>query len=302
MKRFWRRIETASRAGRRLPGYGLMLALLAGLAAPAQAEISSEWSEGLNSRVRLVAGEVTPRTGQPGGGLYAGVEIELAEGWKTYWRRPGDAGIPPQFDWSRSENVAAQHVLYPAPWRHADAAGHSIGYKKTVTFPVWVKPKEGGGSLTLRLTLDYAVCAELCIPARAELSLFVPTTVAAALGPAPGLQASLDQVPVEAPGTPDAPRVTSVRVERSGEEPRLVVDVAHPGGSDGMDLFVEGPADWYLTVPTQTDRQADGTGGQTVTYAIPLDAMPKDAKPAGTALFFTIRDGERAFSQSWILE
>ena len=80
------------------------VALLAGAAAllaaaPARAELASPWKDGYNSRVRLVAGSISGKT-------YAGVEIQLAPGWKTYWRNPGTSGVPPRFDWAGSENVA----------------------------------------------------------------------------------------------------------------------------------------------------------------------------------------------------
>ena len=108
------------------------------------AELASTWSEGYNSKARLLAGTAQ----RPGGQvrIVAGVEISMADGWKTYWRNPGDAGgVPPYFDWAGSENVAAVKVLYPAPSRMADASGESIGYKKAVVLPVEVTAKEGDG-------------------------------------------------------------------------------------------------------------------------------------------------------------
>src|SRR5436309_312013 len=73
----------------------------------------------------------------------AGVELQLPEGWKTYWRTPGDAGgVPPTFDWSKSDNLASVKVLYPAPKRFSDRAGDTVGYKGTVVFPVEVIPKD----------------------------------------------------------------------------------------------------------------------------------------------------------------
>ena len=79
------------------------------LAGAAAAEtLASPWQPAAQSRLRLVAGTLPP-PGQHG--LYAGVEIELDAGWKTYWRMPGDAGVPPNFDWSKSTNLAAARVL-----------------------------------------------------------------------------------------------------------------------------------------------------------------------------------------------
>ncbi len=72
--------------------------------------------------------------------LRAGIEIKLQPGWKTYWRYPGDSGVPPQFDFAGSENLASAEVLYPAPHSFKDEAGTSIGYKETVVFPVASRP------------------------------------------------------------------------------------------------------------------------------------------------------------------
>ena len=61
--------------------------------------------------------------------LRAGIEIRLDPGWKTYWRYPGDSGVPPTLDFAGSENVKSVTALWPAPQRFADGAGgHSIGY------------------------------------------------------------------------------------------------------------------------------------------------------------------------------
>ena len=67
--------------------------------------------------------------GEAGGARLAAVEIALDRGFKTYWRHPGEAGLPPAFDWSGSANLAAVEVLWPAPRRFQDAGGVSYGYE-----------------------------------------------------------------------------------------------------------------------------------------------------------------------------
>src|SRR5215813_6075025 len=88
---------------------------------------SSSWDGDARSAVRLVAGSRTSS-----GPLRAGVEVRLADGWKTYWRYPGDSGVPPIFDFSKSENIKFASVLWPAPHRFSDGGGASIGYKGDV--------------------------------------------------------------------------------------------------------------------------------------------------------------------------
>ena len=54
-------------------------------------------------------------TADAAGQIGGGIEIALEPGWYTYWRNPGEAGVPPVFDFSGSENVASVDVMYPAP-------------------------------------------------------------------------------------------------------------------------------------------------------------------------------------------
>src|SRR5215467_13044127 len=95
---------------------------------------ASSWDGDARSAVRLVAGSPLGADAE----LRAGVEVRLAAGWKTYWRYPGDSGVPPVFDFSKSENVKSVSILWPAPHRFMDDGGTTIGYKGDVTFPVHV--------------------------------------------------------------------------------------------------------------------------------------------------------------------
>ncbi|MGH6873549.1 MAG: protein-disulfide reductase DsbD domain-containing protein, partial [Aestuariivirgaceae bacterium] len=107
----------------------------------------------------------------PDGAWTAGLEITLAEGWKTYWRLPGDSGVPPQFDWSRSTNLAAVTVGWPAPRRFTDAAGETIGYRDRIVLPLRVDAADPQKPVGLALSLFYAVCKDICIPVQADLAV-----------------------------------------------------------------------------------------------------------------------------------
>src|SRR5438874_1830985 len=147
------------------------IASLSSVAMPSSfAGDASPWDEGLQSAARLVAA----RASGTGVDLVyrSGVEIKLNPGWKTYWRYPGDSGVPPAFDFSKSENVKAATVLFPAPSRFPDGAGgNSIGYKTDVLLPVHVVPNDPKKPAVLRVKLEYAVCEKLCVPADANLEL-----------------------------------------------------------------------------------------------------------------------------------
>ena len=111
--------------------------LAGGRAAPRRAD-ASPWDGTQRAAVRLIAGA------QRDGVHHAGLEIRLAPGWKTYWRYPGDSGIPPRFDFSNSRNVKSVTVRWPAPQRLTDEGGTSIGYKHDVVFPLDVVAQDAG--------------------------------------------------------------------------------------------------------------------------------------------------------------
>ena len=215
----------------------------AGFSASARAELSSAWSEGKpETKARLIAGQL-------GGKSLAAVEITLTEGWKTYWRFPGDAGgVPPMFDWTKSTNVASVKVLYPAPKRLTGRDGDSLGYKDAVVFPVLVEATDASLPVTLKLALDYGICREVCVPVESELSLNIPAGDATELPPQ--VAAALDHVPHAADGLkPGDPKLIKAGVKLDGPAPSITLDVDVPGGTAHADAYIESPAGYYIPLP-----------------------------------------------------
>lgn len=245
---------------------------------------ASSWDGDAHSAVRLVSGS------RLGGDsfLRAGVEIRLASGWKTYWRYPGDSGVPPVFDFSKSENIKSVSILWPAPHRFTDDGGTSIGYKGGVVFPVHVVPQNPNRPATLRLALDYAVCEKLCIPARGQATLELASTpsshdrrLAAAEAREPK-QASIGEA------TPFG--IAAVRREPGQRYARVVVEITAPE-TIPLDLFAEGPtADWALPVPEPIPGAPSGRRW----FAFDLDGVPPGVDPVGARLRFTLVSGENA--------
>jgi DsbC/DsbD-like thiol-disulfide interchange protein len=218
----------------------------------------------------------------------AGIELALAPGWKTYWRYPGDSGVPPRFDFSESENVKSVEIAWPAPHRFTDDSGTAIGYKTGVIFPLSIVPLAPGKPVLLRLKIDYAVCEKLCVPAEGSAELALDGAASALDG---ALAAAEAQVPKRAALGDDAPlAVRTVRREAGGEHPRVVVDVAAPGSAP-IDLYAEGPTpEWALPVP----EPVDGAAGGLHRFAFALDGLPSGASPDGAALTFTLVSGGNA--------
>ena len=138
-------------------------------------DLASDWVEGFNNKARLIAGKASGGSVGAEGAVLAGIEISMSPGFKTYWRNPGEAGgVPPEFDFSGSQNVAGARVLYPAPHRTKDKAGENIAYKDTVIFPVLLTPADPAQPMTLNVNVVYGVCKDICIPAEASLSISIP--------------------------------------------------------------------------------------------------------------------------------
>ena len=130
--------------------FALVVVVLCAVAAAlgqgvARVDLASPWVELHAARVRLLAGPPAVKSAKS---YLAGVEITLAEGWKTYWRTPGDAGVPPTFDWAGSTNLATIKVGYPAPRRMQEPGAETIGYTSAVIFPVEVVPRDAASPST----------------------------------------------------------------------------------------------------------------------------------------------------------
>ena len=218
--------------------------------------LASPWVELHAARVRLLAGAPAVKSAKS---YLAGVEITLAEGWKTYWRTPGDAGVPPLFDWTGSTNVAAIKVLYPAPSRLSEPAAQTIGYTSAVIFPVEVVPSDASKPVALELAVQFGVCREICIPAEAALSLtLLPSQLEG--NPWPALLAALERVPrpqsSRRAGDPQLERATA---SLDGAAPRITFEARFPRGDRGADVFVEAPESLYVPLAKRLPDAADGT-------------------------------------------
>jgi DsbC/DsbD-like thiol-disulfide interchange protein len=246
----------------------------------------SRWEGDARSAARLISG----LQADAGGALRAGVELRLKAGWHTYWRYPGDAGVPPQFDVKASQNLKRLDVLFPAPQRIAEAGGVAIGYSGDVIFPLRVVAQDPAKPVVLRLKLDYAICEKLCVPAEAKLELVLTGKGVASRDAA--IAAAEARVPKKlALGEGDALAIRMVkRVTNGGARPRVVVDVAAPAGSP-VDLFAEGPtAQWALPLPVKVDGAPPGHQR----FAFDLDGLPPNTSDKGAVLTLTAATPDRA--------
>src|ERR1700688_1602602 len=261
---------------------GLAAAVFASsLSIEARAEDASLWQRDGHSAVRLLAGW------RSGAVLLGGIAFQLQPGWKTYWRTPGDSGVPPRFDFSKSDNIEAVTVMWPAPAKFDDGAGgHSMGYHDGIVLPLRIVAKNADKPVTLRADINYAVCEKICIPVEANAEL--PFTSVASTEDS-ALFAALDTVPK--PANVGDPNPLTIRdVKREGKSAGLG-DVVSPDSRE-VSMFVEGPTpDWALPVPKLLEHSPPGVKR----FAFELDGLPPGTDPEGAALKLTLVGGDRAY-------
>jgi DsbC/DsbD-like thiol-disulfide interchange protein len=267
-----RLIKRLRAAGGDLPiGSALAAALsLIVLGAPAFGadSFSTDWAPAAKSQARLIAGDDD----------LAGFEIALAPGAITYWRDPGDAGLPPTLDFSASDNVASVELQFPAPKRIKEAdGGEAFGYEGSVVFPLRIKPRDPTKPMTLKLNADFAVCEKVCLPAKAHLELRLPS--APSSPHAGAIDSALAAVPRAV-----APKDFGTLEALSADSWRLCSP--HEDGPP-RDLFVEAPEGWWLKTAL---AQADGARD---CFRLTIGDKPKDAAPP-VALRLTLTGGAGA--------
>lgn len=258
-------------------------------AAPARdADAAAPWVELHASRARLVPSQA----GAPGGARLAGLEIAMQDGWKTYWRMPGDAGVPPMFDWSGSANAANIKVLYPAPTRIPEAGGEVIGYKHAVLLPIEVTPQDPAKPVALKLSLELGICREICVPVTATFEVSLPPAAKAAQPD--DITAAIERVPrPKAKRRPSDPELKQIAVGEGDSGSRLTISAAFHG-ADGADAFVEAPEGLYVPML----RKEPQAGGSIVRFGVDLSAdLARDLK--GKTLTITMVSETGASEAQW---
>ncbi|MEQ9640775.1 MAG: protein-disulfide reductase DsbD family protein [Alphaproteobacteria bacterium] len=263
-------------------GIALALALLAG-AGTAAAETASDWVDLQDAKVRLVA---MSQGLDDDGAATLGVQIELADGWKTYWREPGEAGLPPRLDWSGSDNLAEARLAYPAPHRFESFGMTSLGYAGAVIFPVKVRAADRDRRMVARVAVDFMVCERICVPIHADLALDLPPGDAQPSAHAAALARHAATVPTGA-------EAAGLRIEQVAVlDGRLRVEASAEAPFDAPDLFVEADGRVGYGKP---DVMVDETGRRAVL------SLPVSGELAGRRIVLTLVDGARALEQAWTL-
>lgn len=218
-----------------------------------------------------------------------GLDVTLDDGWKTYWRAPGDAGLPPALDWSGSTNLAAADLLYPAPRRISVLGIDTFGYKHHVLFPLDVHLKQPGAALDAKLKLDLLVCAEQCVPYTFKLDLDLPAGAAVATPEAQEIAAARAAVPDN--GRASGLDVTKVEEVSFKGAPALSVEARAREPFAQPDLAVELGTEIGLAAP----HVSLSDGGHAARFVLPLlRHLPPGVHLTGRDARVTLFDGARA--------
>ena len=262
----------------------LLTAALIGTTTVPAASQATDWFETGGGQIRLV---VAPPS--QGDEVVRGViEIELADGWHTYWRDPGSSGIPPQIDIAGSTGLLDAEIEYPAPKWVENEYGDYAGYSGSARFPVtFTRTATAPHRLTANMFLG--VCEDICIPVQTQFT----TEIGYARGST--LEALIVERAHDAlPGEP----ATGFGLSDAPEPPdgRGYVKIDHASMPDELpQLFVYAPdgTQFYPPKPVET------VDGQTLFEVKPIKVS---ATTRSIDAFITVTAGERSFTTSRALE
>ncbi|WP_233416710.1 protein-disulfide reductase DsbD family protein [Halovulum marinum] len=214
--------------------------------------------------------------------ISAGLQLQLGEGWKTYWRSPGEVGRPPSIEWAGSENIKAAEFLWPAPERFTAFGIENFGYRDEVVFPIQILLNEPGAPVDLRARVNLLVCSTVCIPQDFELSLTLPRASGIDTEAAGLISDYAARVPDDGTGTGIS--ITSAHLD--DERTALTLTARSNLPFSAPDVFPELGEGTAFGKP---DIRV-GEGGRLVWARLPILAAASD--PAEFQV--TITDGDRA--------
>ena len=259
----------------------LSLAALAAMTALAGGAPAQSLPEDLY-RAELLPGWQTSR-----GTRMAALRLSLAQGWKTYWRAPGEAGIPPVFDWSGSENLASVSYHWPAP-EVFEVSGYRIfGFHDELILPIEFTARDPGKPIQAKAEVALGICEEICVPVEfnvsGELSGGKPDERigrALAAGPRDAREAGLTAIRCAVEPIRDGLRLTATLTMPSLGKTEIAVIEAGAG-----DIWVS---------PADTHREGDR-------LVSVVDLVPPAAKPFAldrSSVVVTVLGSGRAVQQA----
>jgi DsbC/DsbD-like thiol-disulfide interchange protein len=257
-----------------IPCFGLLLRLFfLALASAAAAQSSNDATAVKSARMGLIAA-----AGLTQGIYHAAAAIELSPLAITYWRQPGEAGVPPRFSFEGSENLGSVEVRYPWPSRLEEGGVEAFGYRGGVVFPIHVTPRDASLPTILKLSLDYAVCQTICIPVRAHAELVLPQRSTDSADEQ--VETAEARVPLLLTPRDLVAKATIVPEEAATKPAWKSTWTLQWKGDEGLeDLFAEAPEGWYFETHKTSDHEF-----LIVAVETPSDASAKPVEVRLTAV------------------
>lgn len=212
----------------------------------------------------LVRAELRPGWQTEAGTRMVALHLVMAPGWKTYWRAPGEAGIPPSFDWTGSDNLGAVAFHWPRP-KVVEISGYrTLVYPDELVLPIEVTPADPTRPVTLAARIDLGICENVCVQA----SVTVAAPPLDTTTPDPLIQAALAAAPDDAAALGLGPARCTTEPTRDGMRLTATLPLAANGADFAVVELTDQPV-WVAPVETRT-------GASMVQVA---DLVPPDAKP-----------------------
>ncbi|KIC24616.1 hypothetical protein GC1_11345 [Leisingera sp. ANG1] len=209
-------------------------------------------------QVEVLDGGMTSR------GTHLGaLRITLQPGWKTYWRAPGDAGIPPSFSWRGARNVGGLSITWPSPEVFLTSGYRTIGYHDQLVLPVEITPETPGKPVRLKGRMQLGVCKDVCVPAELKFDHELDSSA----GRNPAIAAAMASRPWSAKEAGVRKATCSLRPSQYGMTVTARISMPSAGGEE---VAVIEPGNPKLYAGETTTRR---DGGQLVaeTEFLPAD-------------------------------
>ncbi|MBT3931239.1 MAG: hypothetical protein HOF34_11045, partial [Rhodospirillaceae bacterium] len=255
-------------------------------------DTATDWLEGPKADIRLISATTAVGDLET---IPLGLEVRLDDGWKTYWRSPGDAGIPPHVEWENSGNLETAAFLWPAPVRFNYYDLETFGYEKQVVFPINAHLRKVGEAVSLRARVDLLICDDVCIPHTFNATLDLPA------GPAnPSEFANMiDRYQNQVPGDGSRAGLIFEGADVSGTNANPLIRTAFRADTPFLtpDLLVEGSGDVVFSKPDFEFLE----GGRVVLASVTAEDIFGEGAPVdleSDPLVFTLIDGARSIEAS----
>lgn len=209
----------------------------------------------------LVSAELLPGWVTADGARMTALDVRLEPGWKTYWRSPGDAGIPPAFDWQGSANLGRVEMLWPLPEVIDSGGERTLGYHERLVLPIRIAPARPGAPVELRAEVEMGICEDICVPVSVSLRADPPRDA-----PDPLIEAALARLPVPADLQP------ACRIREIEDGMRVTALLPETGRAAGDEVALElRGSDVWVSAPELRDE-----GGR---MAVEADFVAASGKP-----------------------